>query len=152
MRETWVQSLGWEDPLEKEKATHSSIFAWRIPWTEEPGGLLSMGSHRVGHDWATKHKHNEGNQREKAEKKVSTLGKLKRNRSWMAAGTGPRHGVRWAVRMQSTVLVLSQSRPSLCNPTGCSPPGSSVRGVLQARTLPFPPPGPQSIEAALQLW
>ena len=50
MRETWVQSLGWEDPLEKEMATHSSIFAWRIPWTEEPGGLQSTGSHRVGHD------------------------------------------------------------------------------------------------------
>ena len=44
MRETWVQSLGWEDPLEKEMATHSSILAWRIPWTEEPGGLQSMGS------------------------------------------------------------------------------------------------------------
>ena len=50
MQETWVQSLGWEDPLEKEMATHSSILAWRIPWTEEPGGLQSMGSLRVGHD------------------------------------------------------------------------------------------------------
>ena len=42
--ETWVQSLGWEDPLEKRIATHSSILAWRIPWTEEPGRLQSMGS------------------------------------------------------------------------------------------------------------
>ena len=50
MRETWVQSLAWEDPLEKEMATHSSILAWRIPWTEEPGGLPSMSSQRVGHD------------------------------------------------------------------------------------------------------
>jgi len=50
MRETWVRSLGWEDPLEEGMATHSSILAWRIPWTEEPGGLLSMGSQRVGHD------------------------------------------------------------------------------------------------------
>ena len=49
-QETWVQSLGWEDPLEKEMATHSSILVWRIPETEEPGGLPSMGSHRVGHD------------------------------------------------------------------------------------------------------
>ena len=48
--ETWVLSLGWEDPLEKEMATHSSILAWRIPWTEEPGGLQSTGSQRVGHD------------------------------------------------------------------------------------------------------
>ena len=50
MQETWVQSLGWDDPLEKEMATHSSILAWRIPWTEEPGGLQSMGSQRLGHD------------------------------------------------------------------------------------------------------
>ena len=53
MRETWVQSLGWEDLLEKEMATHSSILAWKIPWTEEPGRLQSMGSQRVGYDWAT---------------------------------------------------------------------------------------------------
>ena len=50
MRETWVQSLGREDPLEMEVATHSSILAWRIPWMEESGGLQSMGSQRVGHD------------------------------------------------------------------------------------------------------
>ena len=49
----WVRSLGQEDPLEKEMATHSSILAWKIPWTEEPGRLQSMGSQRVGHDWAT---------------------------------------------------------------------------------------------------
>ena len=54
MQETWVQSLGQEDPLEKEMATHSSIFVWYIPWTEEPGGLQSMGSPRAGHDLATK--------------------------------------------------------------------------------------------------
>ena len=53
MQETWVRSLGWEDPLEKEMTTHSSILAWRIPWTEEPGGLQSMGSQRVRYNWAT---------------------------------------------------------------------------------------------------
>ena len=53
MWETWVRSLGWEDSLEKDMATHSSILAWRIPWTEEPGGLQSTGSQRVGNDWAT---------------------------------------------------------------------------------------------------
>ena len=53
VQETWVRSLGWEDPLEKKMATHSSILAWRIPWTEEPGGLESTGSQRVGDDWAT---------------------------------------------------------------------------------------------------
>ena len=50
MWETQVQSLGWEDPLEKEMATHSSTLAWKIPWTEEPGRLQSMGSQRDGHD------------------------------------------------------------------------------------------------------
>ena len=50
MWETWVRSLGREHPLEKEMATHSSILAWRIPWTEEPGGLQSTGLQRVGHD------------------------------------------------------------------------------------------------------
>ena len=50
MQETWVLSLGWEDPLEKEMATHSSILAWKIPCTEESGRLQSMGSQRVGHD------------------------------------------------------------------------------------------------------
>ena len=50
MRETWVQSLRQKDTLEEEMATHSSILAWRIPWTEEPGGLQSMGSQRVGQD------------------------------------------------------------------------------------------------------
>ena len=49
VQETGVQSLGWEDPLEKGMATHSSILAWRIPWTEEPGGLQSIGWQGVGH-------------------------------------------------------------------------------------------------------
>ena len=52
VQETWVQSLDWEDPLEKGMATHSSILAWRIPWAEEPGGLQCIGLQRVGHDWA----------------------------------------------------------------------------------------------------
>ena len=53
MQETQVQSLGWEDPLEKEMATHSSTLAWKILWKKKPGGLLSIGSQRVRHDWAT---------------------------------------------------------------------------------------------------
>ena len=53
MWQTQVQTLGWKDPLEKGLATHSNIFAWRIPWTEEPPGLQSMGPQRVGHDLAT---------------------------------------------------------------------------------------------------
>ena len=50
MWETWVRSLGWEGPLEKEMATHSSTLAWKIPWTEEPGRIQSTGSQRIGHD------------------------------------------------------------------------------------------------------
>ena len=53
MQETWVRSLGQEDPLEKEMSIHSSTLAWKIPWTEEPGGLQSMGLQRVGHDLMT---------------------------------------------------------------------------------------------------
>jgi len=55
-QETWIRSLGWEDPLEKEMATHYNILVWRIPWTEEPGQLQPMGSQRVGHDLVTKQK------------------------------------------------------------------------------------------------
>ena len=54
-RETWIQSLGWEEPLEKEMATHSSILAWITPWTEEPGRLQCMRLQRVRHDWARMH-------------------------------------------------------------------------------------------------
>ena len=53
--ETQVQSLGWDDPLEDGMVTHSSILAWETPWTEEPGGLQSIASQRVGHNWVTKH-------------------------------------------------------------------------------------------------
>ena len=49
-QEPWVQSLGWEDPLEEEMATHSHVLAWEIPWTEEPGRLQFMGPQRIGHD------------------------------------------------------------------------------------------------------
>ena len=57
MQEMWVQSLGWEDPLEKEIPIHSSILAWRIPWSEEPGGLQSKGWKRVRRDWAIELEH-----------------------------------------------------------------------------------------------
>ena len=58
MQGPWVQSLGREDPLEKEMATHSTTLAWKIPWTEKPGRLQSMGSQRVGHNWVTSLTHN----------------------------------------------------------------------------------------------
>ena len=55
MQEMWVQSLAWEDPLEKKMATHSSILTWKIPWTEESGKLQSMGLQRVKHNYTTEH-------------------------------------------------------------------------------------------------
>ena len=55
MQELWVRSIGWEEPLEEGMATHSSILPWRIPWTEEPGGLQPVGSQRVRHDWVSTH-------------------------------------------------------------------------------------------------
>ena len=61
VQETQVQSLGQKDPLEKEMATHSGVLAWKIPWTEEPGQLQSMGSQRVGHNLATKQQQHENN-------------------------------------------------------------------------------------------
>ena len=57
MQETWVQSLVWKDPPEEDMATHSNILAWRVPWTEEPGGLQSIGSQRVGHNRIGRHTH-----------------------------------------------------------------------------------------------
>ena len=57
MQETWVHFLGWEDPLEKEMATHFSILAWRIPWTEEPDRLLSMGPQESDTTWQLNHHH-----------------------------------------------------------------------------------------------
>ena len=59
MQETWIQSLGWEDPLEREMAIHSSILAWETAWTEEPGGLWSMGSQIVRHNLANKQQQSE---------------------------------------------------------------------------------------------
>ena len=67
-QEVQFQPLDWEDPLEMEMATHSNILAWKVPWTEEPGGLQSMGSQRIGHDRATEHAHayEKGHQNEPA--------------------------------------------------------------------------------------
>ena len=59
MQEMWVPSLGWEDPMKKDMAIHSTILAWRIPWTEEPGWLQSMGSHRIRYDLVTKQQQEE---------------------------------------------------------------------------------------------
>ena len=88
MQETWVQSLGWEDPLEKGKATHSSILAWRIPWREEPGGLQSLGSQRVRHDWVTNTCREKGKQQPQQQQPLPITSKITR---WMGSATHRNH-------------------------------------------------------------
>ena len=113
MQETPVLSLGQEDPLEKEMATHSRILAWRIPWTEEPGGPQFMGSQRVGHDWLTKHFHFffhiPG-------KMFSTL-------------------QAYVTYFKSHKNLHEESLIILIRPMDCIPPGSSVHEILQTRIL-----------------
>ena len=110
MQETWVQSLGWEDPLEKAMATHSSILAWRIPWTEEPHELQPMGSQTDMAEWLTlsvcPHLISD-----EFEVQIQTL--------WLCF----------------SCCLLAQSRLTVCNPMDCSWPGSTVYGISQARIL-----------------
>ena len=110
MQEMRVRSLGWEDPLEEGMATHSSVIAWRIPWTEEPGGLQSMGSQRVV---VSKEK----------PRQVPRFG----------ISEGKHTGT--PSKAAAAAAKLLQSCPSLCDPIDGSPPGSPVPGILQARTL-----------------
>ena len=102
MRETWVQSLGREDPLEKEMATPSSTLAWEIPWMEEPGRLQSVGSQRVIYDWATS--------------PYLTFSILSDWDLPFLPNTS------WNVK-----VLVTQLCPTLCDPVDCSPPGSSLQ-------------------------
>ena len=123
VQKTRVLTLGWEDPMEKEMATHSSTLAWKIPWTEEPGGLQSMGSQTAGHDWVTS-------------LSLSVYG-----------STDMQHTLPWekgninAMNM-STVYhlglcccLVATSCLTLCDPVDCTLPGPSVHGIFQARIL-----------------
>ena len=116
--DTWVWSLGWEDPLEKEMAIHSRAIAWKIPWTEEPGRLQSMGSQRVGHDWATPLFTFTIHSKWKIIMLLSTSRNLDRAQDVVC----------WCCLVVKSCLTL-------CDPIDCSPPGSSVHGILQARIL-----------------
>ena len=121
MQEIWVRFLGCEDPLEEEMATHSSILAWEIPWTEEPGGLQSLGSqgsdttewlNHHGHYVYSYHLDNEGQRRDG----FRNINDTQFSRSRPAN-------------------VIPQSYLILCDPMAYSPPGSSVHDILQARML-----------------
>ena len=92
MQETRVRSPGQEEPLEKEMATHSSIFAWEIPWTEKPGWLQSMGSQRVGHNLATKQQQDPAQPKTKT-KKTSVGAASTRKPPGTFAWGGPCHAV-----------------------------------------------------------
>ena len=131
----WVQSLGWEDPLEKERATLSSILAWEIPWAEEPDRLQSMGWQRVKCDWACTHTH------------THTLSLFYRWGNWgIERLVSENTGYKWlsqdmdlglsdsrSVFLTSTLCcavlcLVTQSCPTLCDLMSCSLPGSSVHG------------------------
>ena len=125
--EVQVWSLGWEVPLEEGMATHSSILAWRIPWTEGPGGLQSMGSQRVGHHWAT----NTIKSYRHMYELHKTLGFLKfllrslQNRIWIMR----------FLKNNLKKTILSLGCWYSCNPMNCNLPGSSIHGILHARIL-----------------
>ena len=107
MQETQVQSLGWEDPLKKKMAIHSSIPAWRIPWTEEIGGVLCLWVHGVAKSWT----------------QLSDFHSFTHSLTHFAAAAA------------AAAAKSLQSCPTLCDPTDGSPPGSPIPGILQAKTL-----------------
>ena len=206
MQETWVWSLGQEDPLEKGMATYSNILAWRIPWTEKPGGLQSMGSQRMVHDWVTNTSHIElwsqtmngiipgipqltkyncrhvtGQLASQRKPEICPILWSSSERSAITTGDSiARHTTFWALYVHPGHLeslpmfcppLCSSARssthlhcllccakslqlcPTLCDPMDCSPPVSSVHGILQARILKrvailssrgFPIPGIQT--------
>ena len=108
MREIRVRSLGWEDPVVKEIATHSSTLAWKTPWTEGPDKLQSMGSQKVG----TAERLHQGE--ENANRLTSLC---------------------LSVQVKESENEAAQLCPTLCNPMDCSLPGFSVHGIFQARIL-----------------
>ena len=133
MQKTWVQFLSQEDPLEKEMTPHSSILAWKIPWTEEPGRLESMGSQRVGHELVTE------KQPLLRTNIINFFLKLFFFCLWVlcmiwylsnAMSNSP-----FTSQSESQSVSRSVMFESLWPYGLCSPPGSSVHGILQARTL-----------------
>ena len=134
-QEIRVQSLGCEDPLEEGLATHSSILAWRIPWTEEPGGLWSTGSQRVRHDLATEHACTHQGPYQEAASREALRDCDKEVREELGH-------IRVFIEKKKNVtkvLLLLLSRFScvrLCaTPIDGSPPSFPIPGILQARTL-----------------
>ena len=109
MQETRVRSLGWEDPLEKEMATHSNILAWRIPWTEEPGRLQSKGSQRVGLKWLSTHTPYKGAEKQCRKERASHHGRQSST-------------VTLVYRNFPVEMFALPSTPSSDSPLNCNPP------------------------------
>ena len=144
MKEAWVRFLSWEDPLEKGMATHSSSLAWRIPWTEEPGGLQSTASQEARHDWVTF--------TFTVVKSLSSGIRQIEFESWpyhFSFIMSSRQSLKifyflvfhliellWMRSRAFNACMLSRfSQVWLWDPVNCSPPGSSVHVILQARML-----------------
>ena len=108
-----VRSLGWEDPLEEDVATHSSILAWRIPWTEEPGRLQSMGSQTIRHNWVTN---------------IITV-HFYTNFEFVPAAVL----LHW--RFFDACVFSWSVCPTLCDPMNCSSPGSSVHETFPGKNV-----------------
>ena len=143
MQETWVRPPDWEDPLEKAMATHSSILVWRIPLTEEPGRLQSMGLQRVGHNWATNTTLHYTNAYMIGTKNIINFCIFPSHEKMFNRGSGGKKELRerltrWQNRRTLTLLMkilenvecacmqgkLLQSCLTLCDPMDCSLPGS----------------------------
>ena len=134
MQETWVRSLGWEDHLEKEMVTHSSILAWRILWTEKPGRLPSRVSQRVGHDWATSLslEHSSALPFFRIGMKTDLFQSC--GHCWLSR-------ICWCVECfwvqiresvcKSVKVLVAQSCPTLCDPIDYSPPDSLSMGFAK---------------------
>ena len=164
MQETWVQSLGWEDPLEEGMATHSSIRAWKIPWTEEPGKLQPMESQRVRHAHCLRKQLESESETHSVMSDSLQLHGLYSPWNFPSQNIGvgshsllqgifPTQGSnpglsqhRWilySLRHQGSLIMKAvaaaakslQLCPTLWDPIDSSPPGSSIPGILQARTL-----------------
>ena len=139
--------LGWENPLEKEMATHFSVLAWRIPWTEEPGGPQSMGSQRVGHDCVTNFYFLTHSMHFWDRMAQGVSSPAIKQLAWILvcwAVISPRFeerknvSLRWnhfEERQSESESEVTPSCLTLCDPTDCSLPGFSVRGIFQARVL-----------------
>ena len=126
-QEMQVWSLSQEDPPEEGIATHSSILAWKIPWTEKPGGLQSIGLKRVSHDWATP-------EHTAAVMSIRTLPGCPAGRPALLVMLAVSYSQVPANFLSGNAQLL-QSCPILCDPLDRSPPGSSFHGILQARIL-----------------